>query len=459
MFCRLSLQRIAPTLVIMFICWCSLHRLVFAQLLPHSITQAQETLLRQLSGNALPPLADLEAYSLRYHPALRIARSDVAQAQQDIVTAGLRPNPVIAVQKDIFPWIGEAFAPAQKQYGFQLNVPFELGGKRDYRIALAEQATQAVRLQVANSARLLLLAVRLAYFDVLSAQEYSAIADTTVSIYRTLVDLNALRLNQQQIAANEYTRSRIALDQALLQQRETQLALRKARIALLSTLGISADSSLARSPQNTSVPRQRLEPIVRTIPSLDSLRNQTLRNRHDLLLARAVQRTAGANQELQEANASIDITVGLDAYIQQGVFIYGLTTQIPLPFFSRNQGEREKSRLRADQAEQSFEYVRRSLLNEIEAAAAEYEVRAQTLRNFSAQAGIANRDDILARALSMRTVAELSYKSGSISLLELLDALRTHQDILRSYIDALTQYNKSIVQLDAVSASDTIIIE
>ena len=49
---------------------------------------------------------------------------------------------------------------------------------------------------------------------------------------------------------------------------------------------------------------------------------------------------------------------------------------------------------------------------------------------------------------------EFAYRSGSLSLLEYLDAVRTFAEIYRSYVDAVAQLNQAISALDAASGAD-----
>jgi cobalt-zinc-cadmium efflux system outer membrane protein len=400
-------------------------------------------------------LREVETLALRNNLGLQVARLDLTQAQKDVVTAGLTPNPMAIVVGDVL-----NPSPAGQQYGGNLAQLIELGSKRGYRIEFAESVVATQRLRLLDAARQTLLAVRLAYYDVLGTQAALAIADSNTASYRKLVALNELRFKQSQIAQTELSRSELALEQAELQRSEAALNLRKAQTALLTAIGVKDVQTLR--PEFLQL-ADSLAPASRSIAGFEALFTTALNNRPDLLAARSLRRGAEANQRLQEANGVIDVTVQADYIYQQGVPMYGVTAFVPIPVFSRNQGEREKALIKLDQADRQTELAMLVVQNELTSAFAEYQTRKAAVEKFRAAAsgsgaptGGSTNVGILARATSIKSASEFAYKSGNISLLELLDAVRTYNDLYRTYIDAVTLFNKSLATLDAATAADNI---
>lgn len=390
-------------------------------------------------------LKDLEEEAIVYNLSLLSQRLEYAQSRSDVVTAELRPNPALNLNGDMFPLPGERFSPDDKQYAMSLQVPFELGGKRGYRIEMAEQISKTAQLQVANGIRQVLFGLRLSYFDVLAAEEALKIADINLDSFRRVASLNESRYQAKQISASELSRTVIAQSQAELQREEALLNLRKAREAFIVVLG----------RRRKVVMKDSLTILPRAFEPLENLEQIALQRRPDLLAARSLNQSSEANVRLQDANAVIDLGLSLDYSKQQGVNLYGLSAQVPIPFFNRNQGEREKARFKLEQAQRQIELAELSIIADVRTAQAEYETREKALEKFHTN----GKDGILARAAGMKETAEFAYKNGSISLLELLDAVRTYTDIYKSYIDAVALYNKSIATLDAATALDPIRIE
>lgn len=411
---------------------------------------AGSTSAAQAYMGQIPTLQTLETQALRNHLGLHISRLEVTARQKDVVTAGLSPNPLATL-------IGDVFNPDQQgqQFGGTLAVPLELGDKRRFRIELAEQLVATQRYLLADRVRTILLNVRLAYFDVVHGLVALALADSIVASYQTLVNINEIRLQQVQIAPTELVRASLALDQAILQRDEAVLAYQKALIALQTSVATSSsfDIDSLLSPADTLAPL-RYDSTGLTLERLQAI---ALARRPDVRAARNLKPQSEANQRLQEANAVPTVSIQGDYVVQQGFPMYGITALIPLPIFDRNQGEREKAAIQREQSERTRELAELVALNEVKAAFAEYQTRRAALNRFLIGAGSGrNSTSVLLRAASIKHAAERSYKAGSISLLELLDAVRVFYELYRSYMQAILLYNKSIATLDAALALDTL---
>src|SRR5215831_14012570 len=82
--------------------------------------------------------------ALDHNLGLLAQQAGLASADAAIVTARLRPNPVLSAEAVNQDWLGTGFTDQNgagpQEYAAHVDVPFERGGKRDRRIDLAEQA-------------------------------------------------------------------------------------------------------------------------------------------------------------------------------------------------------------------------------------------------------------------------------------------------------------------------------
>ena len=380
---------------------------------------------------------DFVAAVLRENPTLRSLRYEIPAAEADVTTARLRPNPFANINVDVLPVPGETFAPAGKQYGVSLQLPLERGAKRARRSETAEAAVRAVSESIADAERLVILSARQAWIDLLSARASLSIADQTLASYDQLVALNRSRLSAKQIAGAELSRSIVARGQAAIQRDEAALSVRQSRSTLSALLGRTVDVA----------PRDTLTAAPRLVAPFDSLLTHARAMRADARAARTGAQVALANRRLQEANAKQDVTVGVDASVQQFNRLYGVSGSIPLAMFNRNQGEREKAAVREAQAAQHIRAVDAVIESDMRTAYAEFETRRTALARFTDP----SRESIMAEAMSIKDAAEFAYRNGSTSLLELLDAERTYTDLYRAYIDAVARYQKSLALVDAAA--------
>src|SRR5262249_6698522 len=142
-------------------------------------------------------------------------RMNVAVADAAVITARLRPNPVLSGSADHLDWLGTGFDDANgagpPEYAVRVDVPFERGGKRDLRTEVAAAAEWVAEAQLADAIRRLKLDVTLAAIDVLEAKAKLTLARQNLDALERLVDLNQRRLTSGALAPLEVTRSRVAM--------------------------------------------------------------------------------------------------------------------------------------------------------------------------------------------------------------------------------------------------------
>ncbi|MDB5036270.1 MAG: TolC family protein [Chlorobi bacterium] len=365
------------------------------------------------------------------NPTLRRQHYDTAAAEADIITAGLRPNPQITANGDMLSSRLPVLTPEAKQYGLSLSVPLEMGGKRDARLAYAEKNRETTAAGYFDARRQMMIAVANAWFDVAQARLARDVISRARSILDSVTAVNRVRLKDQVITPTELVRSQVAAQQYELLQREAELQLLKAERALGILLG-SADP----------IDIDDRADIDFTPPTLDSMLAFAADHRSDVMVARAAMEAASANQSLQQANASADISLSADYIRQQGTPFYGISFTMPLPFFSRNQGEIQKSSIARQQAELNYETTKRQIAAEIQAVYEEYRLRNESLAKF---------EGLLASAEKIRSAIEYAYRTGNTTILDFLDAQRTWFDTRQAYNDALISFRRSRALLAVTS--------
>ncbi len=394
------------------------------------------------AGDTMPlTLAEVETLALDSNPDLRGYRLEVGAAQADARTAALRPNPSLGLLADILQLNHPGVHPDSGNWGATISLPLELGGKRGRRIELAEDVVSVTQLTVADSARRVLESARLAWYDLIAARARLDIAGDVLANWQELTRLDASRFKAQQIAGVELSRAQVAEGAAQVGYDEAALAVRQAQEALARLVG-------RRERVTVSAALEPLDSLPASLP-VDSLEAMALRDRPDVLAARAALAAAVANTRLQQANASITPLVSGDFENSQGTPLIGVSASVPLPFYNRNQGERAKATVRVEQATRQLEAVELAVRTQVRTAQLELVTRLAVLARFGE-----GSDGIIARARAIRETAAYAYQRGGTSLLELLDAERTWSEVTRAWVDAVTQYNRGRAVLDAAAGAD-----
>src|SRR5215472_7559319 len=164
-------------------------------------------------------------------------RYSVSVADARVVTAGLRPNPVLTVSA-MLP-SGEVFdnAVSPREQIAHVDVPIERGGKREHRLEVAQAAKSVAELQLMNTMRSLVLDVQSACVDVVQARENLALARESLDAFNSLVQVNTERVRTGDLSQVELSRSRLAALQFQNDVRQQQAKLTVAQSHLRTLLG------------------------------------------------------------------------------------------------------------------------------------------------------------------------------------------------------------------------------
>jgi cobalt-zinc-cadmium efflux system outer membrane protein len=367
-------------------------------------------------------------------------RYNIAVADARIVTAGLRPNPVITAS---------AMLPDSTIYDASINpregivrgdVLIERGGKRDRRLEVAQDAKAVSELQLQNTIRALVLNVQSAFVDIQQAEAELTLARESLSAFNEIVGINAERVRSGDLAAVELQRSRLA---AL--QFQNDVRIRDARLAtaihrLRVLLGRTDTAPIA------AVGELRHDGAAL---QLDALQQRALQLRPDLKALERDQARSAADARLQVAQGTIDYTVSAEFHRQlaPGGLAgneWGLFFSAPLPIFSRNQGEIERARREETQLGARVDALRAQIANEVQVAYDQYVTSRSQVDRIERE--------MLQQARDVRDTTEYSYRRGEASFVEFLDAQRAYNETMQSYNDARADHARNLYLIDSVSA-------
>ena len=125
---------------------------------------------------------------LRINLELRAQAMEISKARADVLTAGLRGNPLIYLDSSLVPYstfAGTAGGPTQ--YDVNITHPLDLNHKRRHRIEVAVRAQKVTEAQYQNAVRLQLDNLYTAWIDVLAAQATIRFIESGLESDRILV--------------------------------------------------------------------------------------------------------------------------------------------------------------------------------------------------------------------------------------------------------------------------------
>jgi outer membrane protein, heavy metal efflux system len=374
---------------------------------------------------------------LNTNPTLRAQEQSIASSRASEITSALRPNPQF--QNDTS---GATLGIYQE---------FEVAGKRPARIAGARLATAISRTDFENIRRTLVFGLRQAFVLSLLANSNLEFARENLTNYQKVVELNRLRLQQGEISRADFLKVELQTLQFETDVDDAVLASKTAKASLRAMVGPS------NLPQDFDVVGDlRAIPLEKSLPELEQL---ALSNRPDLKSAEIGIEKAVADLRLAKANRWPDPTLGM-SFLHTGNEISGArwfepfypkgavsnamglgVASVAIPIFNRNQGEvarTDSERLRADFIAQA---ARNQVVQDVETAYASFESSRERVRLYE--------QTYLSRAKESLDIQDFSFRHGSTSILDFLDAERTYRATQLGYRQQLAAYLANFAQLEA----------
>jgi len=401
------------------------------------------------------------------------ARLEIEAAQLDVVAARIYPNPVASYSIGNLvlgagnPQTGAVPVPLDPGFASQpvqsigLSGILDIWAKRSARTRAADRGAEQRRALVEDALREIVYAVRSTFADVSREQAERQLAHDIAARYEETVrlsqarfragDISEAELHKVELEGLRYTTGVIDADQ--------ELDLARQRLA--AVMGLPGAGAL---PPSVADPPALQPDFARTHP-FESLVATALERRPDVRAASSGRATAEAQLAAARREALPDLTLGA-AYTHSAFTVSGdnpntlaLSVAMPLPIFDRNQANVGRSQLEIRRADNELERLKLEVRHDVAEAVRRAE-RSRTLIDLyegtgpaaaaaasPAPAGGAS-GGMLSRADQSLRVAERSYKTGAISLLELLEAQRTYLDIRGQYLRAVNDVRQAAIDVN-----------
>lgn len=341
------------------------------------------------------------AQALRDNPDYLAARQDTAAAAGARQQAGLLPNPELVFEV-------EDTRSARQTRSLTLTQPFELGGKRAARVAVAEANTGVVDADLEARRYALRADIIQGFYELLLAAEGVRLAEQSQALAQRSLDSSGAQIRAGKLSPVSGTRAEV---EQVTQRLELRRALQQrdnARVSLARQLGVSVTE--------LGEPVGDLDRLP--VPPGEARLLQAIRQTPAMLKARRQVAVGDADVDLQRSQRYPDVRVSLGSQYDEleGERVNLVGISLPLPLFDRNQGNLLAASSRADQA--------RDLQR-----ATELQIQAETLQALRDwRSASADVDDLRNRVLpaGQRTVDDLTrgFSLGRFAQLDVLEAQR-----------------------------------
>jgi cobalt-zinc-cadmium efflux system outer membrane protein len=275
--------------------------------------------------------------------------------------------------------------------------------------------------------------VRIRFYDALAAQQRVDL----VREFQAVVN-QGLELAEQRKNANEG--SRLEVVQAKQQQAEAQLALEQAEATYFAAW--RELTAFVGCPELGTGELTGELPTSTEARSWSELAAETIAESPEYEVARAKLAQAQANVQRQNVQAIPNLDVNIASGVDNGTNSGLINVQVgaPIPVFNKNQGNIAAARAEYARASQEVERIENSIKARIAAASRDYDVSRAAVEKYQSQ--------ILPYAQEALELAELAYKAGETSFVQVLIARRAFLDSSLQLIAAQVVFAQSQSRLD-----------
>ena len=323
--------------------------------------------------------------------------------------------------------------------GAELDYTLELGRKRRARIAVAKSEQQMTEALVEDFFRNLQADATLCYLEALTQKQLANIALSSYQSMRDLARGDSLRHILGEIAEIDAMQSRLEATTMMTDYLQTELAYKN----MLSDLVVFEGGAETIDSLSGSLQLQ-IRPYL-----LSDLIEKAQDNRADLKAAVRGKELSAANTRLAKANRVIDLGLSVGfAHSTEAVTeispaipfnTVSAGVSIPLKFSNTNKGELRAAQFSERQAEAQFDAILLQIRNEV-------------VQHYNRYISACRQAELyqlstIADAASILEKKKYSYTRGETSLLEVLDAQRTANEVYQSYYEMLFNANASLVEL------------
>lgn len=370
------------------------------------------------------------ALAMATNPQLAGARHEAQALAGAVLQAGLRPNPVLALdQVDTRRDSRETTA--------QVSQTIELGGKRARRMEAAALGQDAATADLRTRTAEIRAAVTTAFDDVLAAQERVRLAHEALDVAARVAHTVDRRVQAGKVSPVDATRARVAEANVRLEARRVDGELATARNTLASFWG-EVTPRFGRALGDLAV-----------LPDLPNWGDLVRSVQQTPAVARArieiSRRKALLQLEQSRRTPDVTVAVGMKRSQELGLNQAVFGVSVPLPLFDRNQGNVLEALRRVDKAGDEF-------------AAAQTETHQALAQAYQAldtarQEAQALASDILPGAQSAYDAAVKGFDFGKFAYVDVLDAQRTLIQAKSQYLRALQDARHAAVSIDRLAGT------
>lgn len=367
-------------------------------------------------------LEQVQALARGGNPSFAIFAANREAAQAEVLRALAYPNPQLELGLGVARSREEP-SMSGLEYGFGLSQAIEWPATRRARREAAEAGAPLAALESASFRAQLRADVARAYTMVLFHQRAERLAQAAAGTEEQILQLVTKRVDGGEAPPLDLIRARVETLQAQRAAKEQTRLLAAARAVLNALVGRNMPPAFALA-DTLDLPPPPINPAE--AERLALAQHPELRR----LQAVVEQRERIVRQEQTAWYPALTLGFGPQRALDTDSI--GATLGLALPLWDRNQGGIAAAQAAAAAARAEIERARQEILLELETSQQRYGGACEQLAAFEIDA----QGGLRTQASEALRIAMFLYREGEADLLQLLDALRTHQATEAEHLQA-----------------------
>lgn len=385
--------------------------------------------------------------SLQHNGDIKSFREEKGIRDAGRVRAGLLPNPTLELEGDTGALTGSS---AENSLSVGVSQEFFLGGKRQKRLAIADQELEIYRWQLADRERVLREEVKTAFYNVILTEQRIVLTDRAITLNRQLLDVAKERLAAGDIPELEMNLVKVELARGEGAKIDVEKTLNQNQAKLRTLMGLS-------SGESPSIAGAFAAEIAMT-ESLADLKQLAIGKRPDLKVLEAEKSRGESDIILAQAESIPNLTAGLaikreTAAMEIGGieskdtgYTIGLKLSMSIPVFDRNQAGVHEARARRSSTESRLTAATRNAEREVETAYASFQNAEKVLSLY--------KSNIIPQLEENLKLTQEAYRLGEVGILAVIQEQKKFFEVSDGYLTALHDRQIAVVKLESAVASD-----
>jgi outer membrane protein TolC len=386
-------------------------------------------------------LKEVERIALAENPEIAVAARRVAIAEAHVPAAGSLDDPIamyrgwgVPLEK---PWDYNA---AQNMFSVSQTLPG--AGKRGLRASVAESDVDVAKAQLEQVRLEVRVRVHKAFDDLLLAQDELRIHDQHVDIARQAIEAARIKYAVGKVSQQDILKAQVTL---------TGLAEHMIRF--------DRDADLARARLNTLLGRDPAAPlnvqgdyaVLVALPAAQTLEDQALQSRPDLVAAREAAERSHKEQALAKRAFLPDFTISAGYMLMQPSQnmrnAYMVEGSMNLPWLNHRKHDAEIREATATATEQDAELaeLRNSAFGQIQEVLVEARAAQQLAHMY--------HDQLRPQAETTLQASVIAYENDKTDFLDLLDSQMTVVDVDLDWFQAVADFDSRLADLELATGT------